>query len=149
LLSGSSSLCGLYCRSPIWIIIHTLTFYVHYSTQPFSRQQFSTSNILYSLPLYLLTRTVIKTIRFLTVEWSRHIINILVLLLLPPCKWPHERLNRFGGHYVITVHSQKQSATVSHFNKIYTDLTISFVTWYPVMNKQYIKNPTRHQYFTL
>jgi hypothetical protein len=105
LLSGSSSMCRLYYRSPIWIIIHTLTFYLHYSTQSYSRQHFLTSNILYSLLLYHLTRNVINTIWFLTVEWSRHIINIFVFLLLPPWKLPHERMNHVGGHSVITVHS--------------------------------------------
>jgi hypothetical protein len=138
----------MYYCSPIWIIIHTLTFYVPHSPQPYSRQQFLTSNILYSLLLYHLTRTVIKTTWFLSVEWSRHIINICVLALTTlqmatwkagPCRW-----SLCNNSTLI-----KPKCICWSFNKIYTDLTISFVTWNPILNKQYTKNPTRHQHFTL
>ena len=43
----------------------TCTFYVRHLTQPHYRQQFSTSNILYTAIFYHLTGILTKTIRFL------------------------------------------------------------------------------------
>ena len=58
----------------------TCTFYVRHLTQPHYRQQFSTSNILYTAIFYHLTGILTKTIRFLTVGWSRRIILYYIIL---------------------------------------------------------------------
>jgi hypothetical protein len=76
----------------------TCTFYVHHSTESNSRQQFSTSNISRPLLFYHLTAILTKTIRFLTVNWSR---NIFVFLSSSSWRWPNERPKHTGDHNAI------------------------------------------------
>jgi len=47
---------------------------------------------------------------FLTVEWSRHIINIFEFWLLPPWRRPHVWSKHVDGHYITQLHLQNQSA---------------------------------------
>jgi hypothetical protein len=72
---------------------------VHHSAEPYPTQQFVNYNILYSTLFYHLIGILTKTILFLTVEWSQHII-VLVFLFLLPWRWPHEGLNHVSCHSI-------------------------------------------------
>ena len=53
-----------------------------------------------------------KYIYCVSVEWSRHTINIFVLLHFPPRRWPQERSKHVGGHYIVELHPQNPRAFV-------------------------------------
>jgi hypothetical protein len=78
---------------------------VHYSTESYLTQQFVNCNILYATLFYHLTGILTKAILFLTVEWSRHIIIVLVFLFIPPWRWPNEGLKHVSCHCVLKLHS--------------------------------------------
>jgi len=54
----------------------------------------------------------------LTVQWSRHTINIFVFLQLPPWRWPRDWPKHVGGHYIIKLH-HKTKVHLLVFNKFY------------------------------
>lgn len=76
---------------------------VHYFTEPYPTQQFVNCNILYSTLFYHLTGSLTKTILFLTVGWSQHIIIVLVFLFLPLWRWPLEGLKHVSCHSVFKI----------------------------------------------
>jgi len=91
--------CKLQHRSPVWIIINQICLYVHHSTEAHYRQQFLTSNILYSTTFYHLTRILTKTV-WLTLEWSRYTLNSFVFFYLTPWRRTHEWPIHVGCLYI-------------------------------------------------
>jgi hypothetical protein len=76
----------------------------------------STNSILF---LWIKFSHTVLIFRILTADWSRRILNIFVLLDLPPWRWAHEWLKHVGFHYIIKLNSQNQSAFVRTFNSFY------------------------------
>lgn len=113
--SSNSSQCRLYHCSPNWIIIH----HVYCLCTSLHRQKFLTSNILCSSLFYHLTSILMKSVVFLTVDWSQHTINIHVFLLLPPRRYPHE-WPKHNSPCMIKLHSWNQSVYVGLFSKFHT-----------------------------
>ena len=78
----------LYYCSPSWFTFHHVYLLCTSPTEPHCREQFLNSNILCLSLFYLLTGIVTRTVLFYTVEWSWHIVNMFIPLLLPCWRWP-------------------------------------------------------------